>query len=145
MMSWSWHSQLRILKRCLIKGRGISASISRQITQLMTPANITRTIKRRITNRMGRRHPSHRGIRWNRTNVSRFLGFPYSLASQGPIKNQLRQIATKVKDENFSFRGSSRGSVRSKKIEMSFYNRWKHKSKNPIVVNKKVRKYSDNE
>jgi hypothetical protein len=69
-----------------------------------------------------------------------------NVANQGPIKNQLRQIATKVKDENFSFRGSSRGSGRqAKKIEMSFYRHWKRKSKNKLFIDKKIRKYSDNE
>lgn len=60
-----------------------------------------------------------------------------------PIKNQLRQIATKVKDDNFSFRSSSRGSNRNaRKIEMSFYRHWKKKQNMGV---KKTRKYSDNQ
>lgn len=62
-------------------------------------------------------------------------------------KNQLRQIATKVKDDNLSFRSASRNSdstKQAKRIEMSFYNKWKNKSRNNFGI-KKIRKYSDNE
>jgi hypothetical protein len=70
-----------------------------------------------------------------------------SKPKQGPIKNQLRQIATKVKDDNLSFRSASRNSdstKQAKRIEMSFYNKWKNKSRNDFGI-KKIRKYSDNE
>jgi hypothetical protein len=61
---------------------------------------------------------------------------------KGPFKNQLKQIASKVKDDNFSFRsGSKRGSDNPKRIQMSFYSH-KRKSKYSLGVNKKVRKYS---
>jgi len=65
---------------------------------------------------------------------------------KGPFKNQLKQIATKVKEDNFSFRsGSKRGSdSQAKRIEMSFY-KHRRKSKNSLGVNKKFRKYSDNQ
>lgn len=66
--------------------------------------------------------------------------------TKGPFKNQLKQIASKVKDDNFSFRsGSKRGSGgdTAKRIQMSFY-KHKRKSKGMLGVNKKFRKYSDN-
>ena len=58
---------------------------------------------------------------------------------KGPFKNQLKQIASKVRDDNFSFRnGSKRGSG---KIQMSLYSH-KRKPKYSLGVNKKIRKYS---
>jgi hypothetical protein len=68
-----------------------------------------------------------------------------SKPKQGPIKNQLIQIATKVKDDNLSFRSASQNSNRkAKHTEMRFYNKWKNQARNDFEI-KKIRKYSDNE
>ena len=72
---------------------------------------------------------------------------PYHKQTKGQFKNQLKQIASKVKDDNFSFRsGSKRGSGTQRRIQMSLY-RHKRKSKNNLVgvIQKKIRKYSDNQ
>ena len=71
-------------------------------------------------------------------------GIGHKKQKKGPIQNQLREIATKVKDDNFSFRSNSRGSQRSaKRIEMGFLKKWKNKKNNFSF--KKIRKFSDNE